>query len=275
MTWRKGGLPSGSQDCYTCFTLVRVHLEQLQIDNFWGGAMRMRAIAAVMSALVLSASTAFAGADGSLDIFPFPVDGNGAVSGPANFGACQGTPSPIFGGFGQNITIGIFARLNGASLAGISGAELYLSGIEGLPVGWTASITYPANTITAFTANALFTPRDVGGTLERRQNMTWTDVTGPDAVNCQKAALTEIARIALQQVGQPPVVIPSNTYLKVVAGTPPGNPNFPCPSLLLCNSPFYTQLCVTGGQFIINPSGRTCNVAVAETTWGAVKGMYR
>lgn len=234
--------------------------------------MRRSAIGVVCILLALCAGPALA-QDGSIEIFPYSVDPNGNALTP-DFGACQAVPTPIFGGFGQKLIVGVFGRLSGVTAAGISGAELYVTGIEGLPAGWTTSVIYPASTIQAFSATAICLPRSVGGNLERRQNTTWTDVSGPDAATCQKDPLVELARIELQQVGQPPVLIPNNTRFRVVAGDPPGGA-LNCPLLVKCDFPVFTQVCVTGGEFLVNPSGTSCSVAVSEATWGAVKDLYR
>ena len=100
--------------------------------------MRRSVIGVVCILLALCAGPALA-QDGSIEIFPYSVDPNGNALTP-DFGACQGVPTPIFGGFGQKLIVGVFGRLSGATAAGISGAELYVTGIEGLPAGWTTSV---------------------------------------------------------------------------------------------------------------------------------------
>ena len=69
--------------------------------------------------------------------------------------------------------------------------------------------------------------------------------------------------------------IPANTYVSVVAGNPPGNALLACPLITRCNAPFFSIVCVTGGEFIINPNGLDCTVAVEEQTWSKVKSLYR
>jgi hypothetical protein len=42
--------------------------------------------------------------------------------------------------------------------------------------------------------------------------------------------------------------------------------------LVKCDAPVYTLICVPGGSAIIN--GTPCTVAVEETSWSTVKGLY-
>jgi len=105
--------------------------------------------------------------------------------------------------------------------------------------------------------------------------MTWTDVTGPDAANCQTEFLVELARVELQQTGVPAPAIGNDHFLYVVAGDPPGGV-LDCPLLVQCDFPVYTQICASGSFFVINPNGFYCpDLAVHEASWGAVKGLYR
>ena len=239
--------------------------------------MRSCVIAAVMTAaLVLSAVPALA-QDGAIELFPYGVDPATGSPTTIDFGTCQGTASPIFSGFGRKIIIAVVARLNGATVDGVSGAEMFVDGLSTAerPAGYTLNVVYPANTIQPQGAAALCETRDVGGEIQRIVNTTWVDVTGPDAPNCQKTSFVELARIELQQLPAA-TDFPNDYFVHVVAGDPPGNENFPCPSLVLCNYPIFNQVCASGGQFLINPMVMECGIpAVSAATWGAVKGLYR
>lgn len=241
--------------------------------------MRVLAAAAVVLVVVLRGTTAFAGANGSIDLFPYGVDPRTGGATTVDFGQCQGTPTTIWDGQAQMLILGVFARLNGASLAGIAAAQLFIEGIETLPgygTQWTVSrVEYPVNTIYTGNNSALYQARDAGGVLERVQGVLWTEVTGPGSPNCQKAVLTEIARIYLINIGSPLATIPDDWRIKVIAGDPTYRPPLNCPLLVLCDYPDFTAYCVTGGQFIVNPVQLSCSVDVQATTWGTLKAMYR
>jgi hypothetical protein len=54
--------------------------------------------------------------------------------------------------------------------------------------------------------------------------------------------------------------------------TTPSNPQRLCPVQVLCDAPTYTQICVAGGQAILD--GRPCTVAVEPKSWSQVKSLY-
>src|SRR5262245_57623449 len=120
----------------------------------------MRYVAALILALALCAAQARAGVDGSIELFPFGLETDtGIRAGSPDFGACQATVTSIGGGLLGRLSFGVYARLAGATLAGISGAEFYLQGLETnepgqLPAGWAKMITFPPGTL------------DIGSTLE-------------------------------------------------------------------------------------------------------------
>ncbi len=255
--------------------------------------MRMRAIAALILALTVSATPVLAGQDGSIDIFPYNVDpANGNTLG-VNTGACQ-APVTNVGGFFHKIVVGVYARLNGASMGGISGAEFYLTGVEiGLPGGlpgaappsnnWSKVNHFPLPTGSTIQAGALSDSHIPPGSVDpaRRLNTTWVDVFSPDAPNCQKAGLVELVRLEMVTgFFQTNPTFGNNHYLKVLGPNPAAT--LGCgtsPMLFLCNNPAFTAVCVTGGQFIINPVGASieaqCTVAVEQKTWGGMKELYR
>ena len=113
-----------------------------------------------------------------------------------------------------------------------------------------------------------------GTDLIRRANFTWT-VAGPADPDCQMTSLTFLGRIeCASPFGQP--AIPGVHRFRIVAGGPPAQPYDPCPALVFCNFPIFDTICVTGGEFILNPSGQDqCSVGVASQTWSQAKGLYR
>ena len=236
--------------------------------------MRMRAIAAVFMTLAMSATSVFAGPNGSIDLFNVPINPD-ASAGQPDFGACQATATTVFGVLGK-FAIAIYARQAGATAAGISGAEFYVSGLEStdLPAGWTKTWVPAAGTLVVGDVDDPHLGGPSGTETIRRGNVTWT-VDGPADPDCQMTSLTFLGRIECQSpFGQP--LIPGTRRIGVVAGNPPGNPNQNCPVLVFCNFPIFDTTCVTGGQFILNPAPpNTCSVGVEEKTWGSVKGLYR
>jgi len=60
----------------------------------------------------------------------------------------------------------------------------------------------------------------------------------------------------------------------VVAASPPSNPQFDCPVMTLCDTPLFTQLCVTGGYFRFNDKG-PCELAIEQARWGEVKALFQ
>ncbi len=248
----------------------------------------MRAIAAVMTALVLSVQPAFAGPDGAVDLFNVPLTGF-STYGATDLGSCSSQPTPFFGGAVANFGIALHARLTGASVLGISGAELYIAGLERtnttppgnneIGTGWQLQFN-PAPGLTVLTSP--FAPHVQGLDINRRGNLTWSVPEGYNDVNCQKTGLVFLGRIEATNtsgsaLGGPN---PNNHYVSVVAAMPPTNPAYVMPTLINCNFPsFEPPALVTGGQFIINPTGAminaSCSVAVSQDTWGGVKSLYR
>jgi len=244
--------------------------------------MKLRAIAAVAAiALALSIaapSATFAQANGSIDIFY--VD---PLTGTVDFGACQGAAifSPPFTAlfFSE-----VHLRLNGASAGGISGIEGFIEARVGMTTG-------TINQMTAW--NAVFTP--VAGTVAdgnfvnqrdtdadtvpdtKRGNFAFANVTGPNPEDGCQNGDGVLLKLGDLQMNQSPVVtpVPNDTWLRFVAGNPPSNASFPCPLVTLCDAPAFSSLCITGGSFLMNPTGESCSVGVEEETWSGIKKLYR
>ena len=54
----------------------------------------------------------------------------------------------------------------------------------------------------------------------------------------------------------------------------PTNPNFPCASLLACNLPNPTRICVPGAVSCINAAASCCISPIESTSWSQVKALY-
>ena len=234
------------------------------------------ACALVLVYLALPALPAQAGQNGSIDLFPFGIDPSTGVRTTPDFGACQATVTSIGGGLVGRLSFGVYARLGGATLAGISGTEMYLQGLEvdapgQLPPGWMKSIMLPPGTLDI---GVLSDPNTLGAETRRRWDMVWS-VEGQDDPDCQREPLVLLAIVDLTSSIGFGTNFANNHYLTVTGGDPPANPSFSCPLLSLCNNPLFTLYCVSGGRLIINPTDRSCTVAVEQATWSRVKGLYR
>ena len=223
---------------------------------------------------MVGASRTLAGPNGSIDLFHVSINPDGSM-GAVDFGACQGSATAI-GNDVSKFAIAIYVRQSGQSAAGISGAEFYVSGLEtaDLPAGWTKSFIPAAGLLVVGDVDDPHRGGPTGTDIIRRANLTWT-VDGPADPDCQMTSLTFLGRIECSSpFGQP--AIPGVHRFRIVGGGPPPNPWLECPRLVFCNFPIFDTICVTGGEFILNPSGPDqCSVGVAPQTWSQVKGLYR
>ena len=242
--------------------------------------MRMRAIAALGAGLVLVVGALAAQAAPSIDLF-----GSNPDTGLTDFGICQDAVAPR----GLPMNISCFAKLGG--LAGISGAEFFIRerGPTGQDIrvfestasgglGWSAAV-FPNGLATAVLGSP-FQPTGSSPDITRRYNISF-GVTGPNPSDgCQVGdadAPPGYIRLFDASISKSTLggAIPPDTYMWVGPGDPPSNPQQPWVLFRLCDAPIYTAVQVEGGQFIINPSTRTCTVAVQQKAWSAVKELYR
>lgn len=239
--------------------------------------MRFRAIVALAFGLALVAGSAFAQ---SIDIYL-----HNQTTGITDFGTCMGSAAP----FTAPLVVRVYAQVGGIVTPGLSGAEMFIkatapgAGAGSQPVdlaalGWTVTVS-PNSASSVVIGNPILTstppPPDPP---YQRGNIAFA--VNPDGTGCQtgdagappgKVLLYTIQMFNFSNTN----VIPSNTYLTVGPGIPPTNPNFNCPLMTNCESPAFPAFCVKGGTFMVNPVGRSCNVAVSTQTWGEVKGLYR
>ena len=241
--------------------------------------MRVHAMAVWAATLSLSASRVAAQA-GSIDIF-----GTNPATGLTDFGKCQDSVAPG----GPAMKISIFARLGGAAANGISGAEFFVleRGPSGnninvfVPVasgglGWSVSV-FP-NPSAVVRGNP-FLETGTPPNTDQVALIGWA-VDPQTGEGCQKGDADAPpgyvrlydASISESAMGHP---IPPDTYFWVTYGRPPSTDVFPGPFLKLCDPPSYTKVVPFSGQFIVNPSTRTCTVATQSVTLGKVKAMFR
>ena len=249
----------------------------------------MRAIATLGAGLVLVVGAIAAQAAPAIDIF-----GTNPDTGLTDFGRCEDAVIPR----GLPMNISVFVKLEG--LGGISTAEFFIKerGPLGedrnnifVPVasgglGWTAAV-FP-NAQAAVVIGNPFTVSGSPPDTFKRYSLAFS-VNGPlPSDGCQTGdadAPPGYVRIFDSSISKSTTgnAIPPDTYFVVSAGDPPGSPNFPCPLVTLCNAPVFTAVCVgTGqglaaqsGQFIVNPTTRTCTVATQPKAWSEVKSLYR
>jgi hypothetical protein len=197
------------------------------------------------------------------------------TAGQPDFHTC-GTAAPL----GPPLAIGVYAVL-GSGVEGISGAELFIrtQDLEAYPldlqaIGWTLSVQ--ANPAARASVGNPIVPDTGTGIPVRRANIVFSvDPETQEGCQGSDTHLVLLYRIGILNFSHPENPIPPDTQLVVVGADPPGNPQFRCPLVNLCDGPSWTKVCVSGGQFIINPSGQPCTDAVSSQSWGSVKALYR
>lgn len=150
----------------------------------------------------------------------------------------------------------VYAMASLDTLAGVTGAEFR---IQGLPAGWQAfAMPNPAATV------ALGDPFGTPGA-----NIAFA--------TCQTAPCVLLYQIALL-----PATSQAAVVLEVRANTPPSNPSFACPLLVLCDDPYFTAVCVRADGSGGGGGGGNCGwncwpppIAVQPSAWTRVKGLYR
>jgi hypothetical protein len=220
--------------------------------------MKSQVFSMLLALIFAGPGVAVAGPNGSIDLFWIDPQ-----TGIADLTSCQGTTDFIPGVFGD-IELSVQARLGGLTAAGVIATELFVEGLEGLPRGWRAS----AETLGSISIGSIVGISQVGGQLVRDGSTAFS--------NCQSGPSGFVEFYHIRVTGTAVTEdLPSDMRVRVVAGSPPANPEFPCPVLNLCDGPVFTQVCVTGGEFIINPMLRNCTVGLETRTWSGVKDLYR
>jgi hypothetical protein len=148
----------------------------------------------------------------------------------------------------------VYAMASLDTLAGITGAEFR---IQGLPAGWHAiAMPNPAAAI------------------------VFGDPFGTTGANIAFATCQTARCVLLYQMALLPATSQTQVVLEVRANAPPTNPNFSCPLVVLCDDPYFTQVCVRSDG--PDGGGGNCNfccgcppVAVQPGSWTRVKVLYR
>jgi hypothetical protein len=152
---------------------------------------------------------------------------------------------------------------------GLTGVEF---SVDGLPT------TFLAPTITIRDGGIKFgdniqTPADTtDAEAAGGWNVVWSECQPGNRV------LVEITLISFDP-------IPDDTVIRVLRKFPPSNPTTPHALFTMCNFPAFSKVRSRGGCYVLNPTvgpGQTvedCTLndgtAVSESTWSAVKELYR
>lgn len=182
-------------------------------------------------------------ADGSIDLFA----SEGRI---VDWGACSGRTMFYPGLYGQ-IEVALAVRLNGATSDGISGAELFIDGLENVGNGWICSFESARG---ALSIGDPCEPYDPGTGVEtRRMNVVFEGVSGPlpeDGCQVGDGSLVLLGFLKIWNRGQadlPPM------FIDVRPAAPPSLEGVSCALVTLCDWPTFTAVCVSGGSFIVNP----------------------
>ena len=218
----------------------------------------------------------------SLALLVFAASPSFAVNGNIGIYADQGQAicaAPL--GFQTQMTLYVYALLQGGSVGGITGAEYRVT--KSAATDWFYSEDFtPATGTGAITVGSGALTGAAPGI-----NVSWgTCQPGPGFVLLQTISVFDATG---NDAGTP-------VTLRVESHTNPGNQFFRCPLFTLCDEPVFTKVCLgsdqetivcpfppgalacttsTSGEFFINPeSGFSCTVAVQEKTWSEMKGLY-
>jgi hypothetical protein len=187
---------------------------------------------------------------------------------------------------GTSARLYVYALLQGASGSGLTGAEykIQIGPNNNADPGWF--FTEAFDPIATTIGSGACTPLD---NLPRGINVAWPTCQVGDGTK----VLIETVDILNAFGGT------AELQLKVVVHDTRSNPAFRCPLFTMCNAPVYTVMCLgsnltpcadgeppnpttntratcsTSGEAYVNPGPtRNCTVAVAPTSWSAVKGLY-
>lgn len=158
---------------------------------------------------------------------------------------------------------------SGGPLNGLTGVELSVAGIPESPFGGAQFTGIPEPTIVI--GSQIETPADsVGG--EGGVNMVWNQCLPDNRI------VIQIDMLSLSPIGE-------NIVLRVGRRFPPSSNEFPQELFTQCDSPQFTSTIVTGGCYVLNPTGGVGDVidgcelfmrtAIEENTWGGVKSLYK
>jgi hypothetical protein len=200
--------------------------------------MKVRVIASLVMAACLAAGSANASSIGAF----FTADASDCDFQTPNF-----------------FTLHVIAILGGdAAAAGISGAELRVTGLEDQAPAptWFVSVTpNPAANV------VIGNPTTAGGGV----NLGFP--------SCQAPMGGRVSLFTVSVFANGPPVLGERTFA-VLRHTVPTNANFQCPLVTLCDPPTFTKVCVPGGEAFLNRGEGTCTVGVQQTSWSQVKSLF-
>ena len=120
-----------------------------------------------------------------------------------------------------------------------------------------------AHQVRIFSANVAHTEiarAIVYGTRERTERTAPPSPTGTGGADLSHLTIDLFATTAVL-----------DHSMRIERHDPPHNPNLFCPILTLCG---FSEICSSGGEAILNPTGPACAVPVQATHWGMVKALY-
>jgi len=152
-------------------------------------------------------------------------------------------------GVDDTATLYILAYLTGAFAGGITGSEFR---VTGFPLDWPVNVTpNPESVVT------------LGNPLGPGCNIAFP--------TCQMGSKGVALLYTVQFVATSPV---NEQVLSVIGHATPSNPQFPCPRLIICDSPADLWACSDGRAASINHPDY-CVTGVESTSWSALRSLYR
>jgi len=149
----------------------------------------------------------------------------------------------------------------GSSFDGLTGIEI---SVYGLPTTFLAPTINILSDGFAVGPTLIAPPDTTAAGAEGGQNITWTQCLPGNR------ALVEIRLVSLDP-------LPQDVVIRVLRRFPSLTPELPNVLFTMCDPPTYTKVVSQGGCYVLNPSGNPvdCTLPVSESTWTAVKQLYR
>lgn len=208
--------------------------------------MKFQVFVSWLAAAGLAASATLSHAQ-SIGIY---LDPEGArCSGPVD-------PNPV-------ATLYVIGHLGGSVSAGASGAQFR---IIGLPSTWNSTnVSWQTAIPGALTYGHPFWPHPSGTGV----------VIGFGGCYGDGVPTDDVGPLLLGTIQLLLAPTPNDVHLQVVPYllVPPDPP---CPFFLTCAGPEQGRfkVCAAGGEAFLNSTGPDCTVAIRETSWSQVKGLY-
>jgi len=195
--------------------------------------------------------------------------------------SCPACTLGIFDGADLNTNCGTVTQMQAKDLylglnltgveTGITGIEFSIANIRQAEDGILVTATDGVTTIppNIFLGSGPQAPADTSATST---GLGGYNVVWPSCVAGTKMPLVKVSILSMLPL--------TDKVFTVMHKFPPSSADYGLtgPVLVRCDGPVYTAVKIIGGYYIANPSAsppKTCFVAVAPQTWGAVKGLYR